>query len=408
MTDAIRVAQDSLDETEELELVPLVPDQGEDEGDLADSAEVFNASIGSKDWTVETLVSQMRKGRIDLDPSFQRRNAWLGNRKSKLLESIMLGFPIPQIVLAEKRDVPGHYFVLDGKQRLLALRQFFVDPSDPRDDGFEPLRLGSLEVLTDLNRKDHAALERDRPDLLAAIENFSIRTVVLSQWNSERLLLSLFLRLNTGSVALSPQELRQALIHGEFMNWLDRNSGETTSLRRLLGNPHADRRMVDAELTLRFLAFKTSPVSYRGNLKVFLDDTSAWYNKNWSSWKNQAEGSLVELDSSINAAFELFGPDRICRKWSGVKFERALNRAIFDVQIYSLSFPEVRQACEGKGELLMERFKEECEDNINFSQSVTTTTKTAEAFRTRHRTWQAIIRDVAGVEYQMPPTLRRD
>jgi hypothetical protein len=122
-------------ETSNFEAIELVPGQGEDEGDAVDGEGVFQAAIGGKDWTVETLVSQMRKGRIDLDPSFQRRNAWLDNRKSKLIESILLGYPIPQIVLAEKRDKPGHYFVLDGKQRLLALRQFFVDLEDDRDRG---------------------------------------------------------------------------------------------------------------------------------------------------------------------------------------------------------------------------------------------------------------------------------
>lgn len=395
-------------ETEELEVVPLVPDQGEDEADLTDTAETFTASVGGKDWTVETLVSQMRKGRIDLDPSFQRRNAWLGNRKSKLLESIMLGFPIPQIVLAEKLENPGHYFVLDGKQRLLALRQFFVDPADPRDEGFQPLRLSSLEVLSELNRKDAKGLERARPDLYAAIENHSIRTVVLGQWNSQRLLLSLFLRLNTGSVMLSPQELRQALIHGDFMRWLDTESGELRPLRKLLGNPHADRRMVDAELTLRHIAFSTSPIRYRGNLKQFLDDTSSAYNKDWASLKDSANSHLEELAAAIEAGFELFGRDQICRKWSGTKFERALNRAVFDIQMYALSQADVRDALTGHGEGLMERFKVTCATNEAFVRSITTTTKTAEAFITRHRTWMELVKQEVGVEYPLPLALRRD
>src|SRR4051812_16409015 len=129
----------------------------------------------------------MRKERIDLSPSFQRRNAWLDNRKSKLIESICLGFPIPQIVLAEKRGAPGQYFVLDGKQRLLALRQFYFDEKDPRDEGFDPLRLTSLEVLTELNRLNVTELERDHPNMGARVDNHTMRTVVLSDWNSERM-----------------------------------------------------------------------------------------------------------------------------------------------------------------------------------------------------------------------------
>ena len=395
-------------ETEDLEAVPLVPDQGEDEGDFGDTAETFTASVGGKDWTVETLVSQMRKGRIDLDPSFQRRNAWLSNRKSKLIESIMLGFPIPQIVLAEKLDRPGHYFVLDGKQRLLALRQFFVESEQPRDQGFDPLRLTGLEVLAELNRKDASHLEDARPDLFAALENHSIRTVVLSQWNSQRLLLSLFLRLNTGSVPLSPQELRQALIHGKFMRWLDSNSGDLEALRRLLGNSHPDRRMVDAELTLRHLAFAKSTVRYRGNLKLFLDDTSEQFNAKWGSLHDSATEALNGLSSAIDAAFDLFGPEKVCRKWSGARWERALNRAIFDFQMYSLSRPEVRQAASGHGDEIMARFQGACETDEAFVRSITTTTKTSDAFIVRHRKWQEILRDVTGVDYPLPEPLRRD
>lgn len=406
---------DSVRETADLESTPLVPDQGEDEGDLTDPASGFQASIGGKDWTVETLVSQMRKGRIDLDPSFQRRNAWLGDRKSKLIESIMLGFPIPQIVLAEKKDKPGHYFVLDGKQRLLALRQFFVDSNDPRDAGFKPIRLSGLEVLSELNRKDAGALEDARPELFAALENHSIRTVVLGKWNSERLLLSLFLRLNTGSVALSPQELRQALIHGDFMKWLDKTSGDLPALRSLLNNSHPDRRMVDAELMLRHIAFAISPVQYRGNLKLFLDDTSSYLNDNWVEASAEAERAVTEFSAALTSGMEIFGKDKFCHKWSSDpenpdegKFERALNRAVFDIQVHSLSQRHVREAVAAHGEDLMVAFKSACQENEAFIRSITATTKTADAFITRHRTWMRIVREVAGVEYELPRPLQRD
>ena len=403
-----------LGEVVDIDSVQLVPDQGEDEGDVDDPASGFKAAIGGKDWTVETLVSQMRKGRIDLEPSFQRRNAWLGNRKSKLLESIMLGFPIPQIVLAEKRDAPGHYFVLDGKQRLLALRQFFVDPAEPRDRDFTSLRLSGLEVMPELNRKDVKALESARPDLLAAIENHSIRTVVLGDWNSERLLLSLFLRLNTGSVALSPQELRQALIHGEFIKWLDQQSGDLPELRTLLKNSHPDRRMIDAELFLRFLAFSTSPFQYRGNLKVFLDETSRYFNEKWTEQAAIAEKTLSEFGSALRSGMELLGNDTFARKWSidtktgAGRYERSLNRAVFDVQAYSLSFEDVREAVALHKEGVIGRYQTACEHDEVFVRAISATTKTAEAFITRHRVWMQIVKDEAGVEYPLPRPLVRD
>jgi hypothetical protein len=288
------------------ELTPLVAGQTEDEADAVEGDEgagTFKASIAAKDWTVETLVNQMRKGRIDLSPTFQRRNAWLGNRKSRLIESILIGYPIPQIVLAENRDRPGTYFVLDGKQRLLALRQFFVDPTDPRDEGFEQLQLEQLEVLSELSKLSIGDLEARHADLFATLENYTIRTVVLSGWNSERLLLSLFLRLNTGSLTLSPQELRQALIPGRFLQWIDSTSGGLQPLLQLLGNQHPDRRMVDAELLLRYLAFSKSPLQYRGNLKQFLDDTSRDMNRDWTNSEPILTDAAQQLNEALIACF---------------------------------------------------------------------------------------------------------
>lgn len=401
-------------EVQDLDSTPLVPDQGEDESDITEPASGFRASVGGKDWTVETLVSQMRKGRIDLEPSFQRRNAWLGNRKSKLLESIMLGFPIPQIVLAEKPESPGYFFVLDGKQRLLALRQFFVDDHDPRDAHFDPLRLNGLEVLTELNRKDFKALDSTHPELIAAIENHSIRTVALTDWNSERLLLSLFLRLNTGSVALSPQELRQALVHGEFTRWLDNESGELLELRRLLNNQHPDRRMVDAELLLRHLAFSSSPIKYRGNLKQFLDETSHFFNNHWEEQQSVATGVLRQFGSGLGVGMAALG-EGFARKWSpgaGAagegRYERALNRAVFDVQAYSLGFEHVRTAFAQNVEVIEASYRVACESDDAFVRSISATTKTADAFTTRHRVWMRIMKDAAGVEYPLPRPLVRD
>jgi hypothetical protein len=396
---------------EEEVLTPLVSGQAEDEADaLAESdgsQRQFRTSISARDWTVETLVSQMRKGRIDLDPTFQRRNAWLGNRKSKLIESILIGYPIPQLVLAENKDRPGSYFVLDGKQRLLALRQFFVDPQDPRDAGFDALKLEQLEVMPELNKLDMNSLIDQQPDLFAALENYTIRTVVLSDWNSERLLLSLFLRLNTGSLTLSPQELRQALIPGDFIRWLDATSGGIEPLLNLLGNKNPDRRMIDAELLLRFLAFKQSPLPYRGNLKSFLDDTCRTLNR---SWVNSSAASIEEaenLGKAISAGFDIFGQNGSgnCRKWSGDHYERAVNRAVFDVQTYSLSFPKVREAALANATEIEEAYCKLCDSSPAFNSAITSTTKTREAFLVRHRLWREEISRVSGESYDLPASL---
>ncbi len=108
--------------------VPLPIDQAgaESETDVHVRAGGARASLSGTDWTIETIVQQMRKGRLDLNPRFQRRAAWTDATKSRFIESVILGYPIPEVVLAERLDRQGHFFVIDGKQRLLAIRQFYA------------------------------------------------------------------------------------------------------------------------------------------------------------------------------------------------------------------------------------------------------------------------------------------
>ena len=77
----------------------------ENEEELKIDLSRFNqAVIWGTDWTTETIAGQLKKGNIDLNPSFQRRDAWSEQEKSKLIESLMLGFPVPPIILAENKD----------------------------------------------------------------------------------------------------------------------------------------------------------------------------------------------------------------------------------------------------------------------------------------------------------------
>lgn len=61
----------------------------------------FGASLWSTDWTAETIVSQLKRGNINLSPRYQRRQAWEPKRQSRFIESLILGLPVPQIILAE-------------------------------------------------------------------------------------------------------------------------------------------------------------------------------------------------------------------------------------------------------------------------------------------------------------------
>lgn len=385
------------------EQVPVNPVGAESEADVAELLGAARANVSATDWTVETLLSQLRKGRIDLSPRFQRRAAWVNPTKSRFIESVILNYPIPQIVLAEKQDQPGYFFVIDGKQRLLALRQFFASAED--DAEFTPYRLSGLTILTDLKNMGLSRLELERPDLLAQMENHTIRTVAIRNWLSEAFLYTLFLRLNTGSVPLSPQELRQALVPGPFVDWADEASGMSVGLRRLLGNDGPDRRMVDAELLVRYLGLRAARTPYAGNLKEFLDTTCREFNRRWSTDADWAAGQLYELEAAIEAGFEIFGDDGVCRKWNGRRFERALNRAVFDVQIYYLADPDVRARSLSAAADVDAAFQHLCDTDPDFLRAITTTTKSGAAFRDRFEGWRGALGSVIGAVPDLPVAL---
>lgn len=111
----------------------------ENESDLQFADDLSDVTLSPSDWTVETVLLQLEQETFELDPKFQRRNAWTGQRKSKFIESLMLGLPISQLIFAHEEDESSseeRYVVIDGKQRLLAIRSFFEDTS--------PLRLTFL------------------------------------------------------------------------------------------------------------------------------------------------------------------------------------------------------------------------------------------------------------------------
>ena len=274
-----------------------------DETDLDDFQ--TSAVVTATDWTVETILSQLKRGNIELSPRFQRREAWVDSRKATFIESLFLGLPVPQIVLAERRDRRGSYIVIDGKQRLLSIRRFGVED---QDEEFTALALSGLMNKRNLNGHTWHSLQADSQfqDDITAYENQTIRTVVVRNWSDESFLYLVFLRLNTGSVPLSPQELRQALNPGPFINYADEYSSESSSIRNALGLNSPDFRMRDVEILIRFLAFADSIHTYNGNLKDFLDNLCKRFNKEWSTRESEIKGLVVQCDSAIDTTMSLF------------------------------------------------------------------------------------------------------
>ncbi|MGW4596435.1 DUF262 domain-containing protein [Streptomyces sp. NPDC004457] len=383
-----------------------VDGEEEDAAASVTTEEVTRAVVTDTDWTAETILSQLRRGNIQLNPRFQRRDAWNKPRKSRFIESLILGLPIPQIVLAEDKNRRGKFIVLDGKQRLLALRQFAAGSSfsaSAEEENFKGFSLTGLEVREDLRLVTLKKMESDDSyvDDLNSLLNETIRTVVVRRWPNEDFLNLVFLRLNTGSVKLSPQELRQALHPGPFTDFLDDCASDSEWLRAALRIDKPDFRMRDVEVLLRYFGFQFTLDEYTGNLKKFLDDTVNLLNAQWSKEEERIKQVGENCNRSIEATFKVFGDNSFYR-WAGGKYEGRFNRAVFDVMTYYFSDANVRSAAVSRAEIVEWAFRNLCDTNQRFVESIQTTTKTPLATHRRLSLWGEALGDAIGVKLRVP------
>jgi len=358
------------------------------------------AVLWSTDWTTETIVSQLKKGNIELSPNFQRRDAWGADRKSKFIESIILGLPIPQIILAERKDKRGSYIVIDGKQRLLSIRQFAVTENN---DEFEALKLGGLKVLNDLNGKDFPSINAqfDYNEYITAFENQTIRTIIIRNWPNYNFLYTVFLRLNTGSLPLSPQELRQALNPGLFTSFADSFSAGSEDIQQALKIRKPDYRMRDVEVVVRYFAFKNYIETYTGNLKEFLDKACENLNKEYINSEKKIHNQANELEYAIQATFAIFGTSAFS-KFSDGNYTNIFNRPVYDIMSFYLTTPEIREEAVKKKEEVKAAFENLCSHDIDFLRSLETSTKNIEPTVKRYNEWGNTLKKLLQKEFKVP------
>lgn len=362
----------------------LPPDQQEEETDVQGQDINFREAVmQTADWTVGTIYNQVKKGTIDLDPGFQRRHAWDDVRKSRLIESLIAGLPIPNIVLAENSEHRGRFLVIDGKQRLLTIQDFLEGR----------LALQGLDLRPDLDKATFDTLPAADREFL---ENNTIRSTLIRNIHDANFLYVMFFRLNSGSLQLSPQELRRALIGGDALTAIDTYIENSKYFAGVFG-PGLDRRMRDSEIVLRFIAFDRNYEKYDGDLKRFLDNAVRYFEQGGAKTLQELESSFERLDYSLCATLDVFGDDAF-KKWTGQKYERRINRAVFDVISRFFVEPKVADLARQNIKAVQNAFKAVC-DEVEFRAAIEKTTKSVNATRTRTNMWGQRLADVLGLAY---------
>ncbi|WP_424929002.1 DUF262 domain-containing protein [Amaricoccus tamworthensis] len=354
--------------------------EGSDDYRIApsDFSDIF---VIPSDWTVSTLRHEM-VDIVDLEPHFQRRSVWSETSKSRFIESLILGIPIPQILLAENSNQRNKFLVLDGKQRLSAINEFFTGKNSSGNE----FKLKGLNDLKDLNGESWGSIKKGFPQIARAIDAAIIRTAIIRGWRRDDVLYEIFHRLNSGSVRLSPMELRMSLIRGPFVREAIKQTAGCPNLQEMLGLSQPDKRMKDVEVAIRHFAFQDFSIEYRGNLKDFLDAYCRQKNKRFS--EGEAIAEVADLEDMISVGLEIFSKRQFSRKYvpDSKKFEGSFNRAIFDVLGGSLADGSIRAKAAADPDKFQDLYKRMF-DNVNFVRSVETTTKSIAATKYRFGAW---------------------
>src|SRR5574344_1495434 len=167
----------------------IINDNESDSEDIQ-NIDVSDVVVYARDWTIETIFNQINIENIDLNPKFQRRNAWNDDKRSKLIESIIMGYPIPEIVLAENPNKKRSFIVIDGKQRLLTLAGFIANDKYKYWD--RPVLKG-LKVLKELNKSKYIDFDEKSK---REFDNSSLRCTVITNYKDIQILYDIFYRLN--------------------------------------------------------------------------------------------------------------------------------------------------------------------------------------------------------------------
>ncbi|MBQ1061381.1 DUF262 domain-containing protein [Micromonospora sp. C41] len=266
---------------------PDVEDGQVDEYDLTSTPNDFNAL---------TIFSFIESGAVKI-PGFQRHFVWDIKRASKLIESLIIGLPVPQVFLYE--EARNRFLVIDGQQRLMTI-YFFIKQRFPKkearprlrnvfmerggipdevlsnDDLFEDFALKLPDLSPGRPNKFSGLTYSDLDDYKTQFDLRTIRNVVVKQvkpsgGNSS--IYEMFSRLNTGGINLTPQEIRLSLYHSKFYDLLTRLNLDSR-WRLLLGRPEPDLHMQDVEVLARAVAMWRDGSQYKPSMVRFLNQFS--------------------------------------------------------------------------------------------------------------------------------------
>lgn len=237
--------------------------------------------------SISEWTSMYENGELDIHPEFQRFYRWTPSQKTGLIESILLGIPLPPIFVSQRPD--GVWDVVDGLQRLSTIFQFFGILKDEKGNKIEPLVLQSTKYLPALKGKswENDDVANSLPkELQLVIKRSKLATSIILKESDESAKYDLFQRLNTGGSELSPQEVRNCvlvMINKTFFEWLKGLPSLESFISTTALSDRPLEQAYDTELALRFVLLSQIDeleIKSIGDVGDFLTDTMTAVSQN--------------------------------------------------------------------------------------------------------------------------------
>ncbi len=315
---------------------------------------------------LQTLCSKRKE--LILNPDFQRNEVWKSKQKSELVESILMGIPIPLMYLFEDKN--GKKQVVDGRQRITAILDFLEGKT----------KLTGLKILENLNGLYFKDLDIK---LQGIFEDYQLFFYIIQPPTPERVKYDIFDRVNRGGTSLNKQEMRNALYRGKSTDLLKRLC-DSMEFLAATGSINKER-MKDQYVALRAYAFlllqkgqfkNNQLLEYKGDIDDFLARFMIYVNE------NMADEIINEYENlfkqSMQMCSNVLGEDAFRFESHGIQ-RRPINMPLLEALTYFFSFQlNLGKANEISSAIV--NLKKEFDQSAYFSGNIDSTTSVAYRF----------------------------
>ncbi|RQW86301.1 MAG: DUF262 domain-containing protein [Geobacter sp.] len=324
--------------------------------------------VQHSDFSLSAIFEMVNSESINIEPHYQRRERWMSNKQSALIESFLLNVPVPPVYLSE--DDYGTYSVIDGKQRLTSIREFLSGR----------LKLKDLKEFPELNGFTFQELPSQLKNALTVRPY--IRVITLLKQSDPELKFEVFLRLNTGGEKLKAQEVRNVAFSGPLNDLLYELADDDFLKQKMKITSEKStyyKNMDDLEHVLRFF---TIADSWQEMGKILAVEMDRFMSENRNP--NDIAGMRQTFTNSIRAVEAI---------WGNMAFNKPLNNGwrdqfispLYDAQMVAVSMLSNNQinALAANSQAVLNETTILFRENQEFVKSVSQSTNNASSVRKR-------------------------